>query len=834
MPRPKWTLNTIYISERLQERLRPISRCALTTVVAPMGYGKTTAVNWYLAGRAKAEDAVIVRISVYSDHLAIFWKSVQDAFDHAGLPLLRGYACPDDAAGASLLADDLCHGLAGRGSVYIFIDDFHLLTDGRITEFLCTLVNRLPENVHLIVASRDRFLPGDAVMRLGSRVYPIGAEHLRLNHTELSIYAHRCGTDLTDTQVETLLHASEGWFSAVYLNLRTLSEHGALPDRHSDIYTMFSAAMIEPLSPRQQEFLAVMGLADEFTAPMARFVTGDPDTDRLLTMLTEQNAFVTRLPDGVSYRFHHMMKVCAEQAFAALPGQTRRAYHGRYGAWYSAHGQYLHALAAYRKGEDYDAVLRVIQDDAGILLAALSPEEVLAFLDACPRDTLQAHPLTLLVLMRRMFTWQQIPKMLELRALLLAGIEAHPELPDAERDNLLGECDLIMSFLQYNDIAAMSRLHRSAAARMTRPAISIRNEGSWTFGSPSVLMMFHRTPGQLDAELDAMNACMPHYYRLTNGHGQGAERIMDAEAALLRGRFADAAIFLERARAAIAGNGQENMALCCDFLERRLALCVDTAPPEPPAHKRAALLAQHDTMWLRIFDSACAYCAALTGQTGQVPALFREHALHTVHFLAPCRPMMEMIENQVYLAEGAYARVIGRSEGLLAQCTQQHYALVALQVRIQTAAAYAALGKRPEARSLLGQALREAEPDGLLLPFAENGRGLRPLLAGGAWEADLGDFPQRAADCIAAYEARCAALCAPGGGPPALAGLTEREREIAALIAARLTNGEIARRLFLSDGSVKQYVHQIYAKLGLTGDAKSKRQQLIDQWHAKP
>ena len=406
MPKPKWTLNTIYISERLQERLRPISRCALTTVVAPMGYGKTTAVNWYLAGRAKAEDAAIVRISVYSDHLAIFWKSVQDAFEHAGIPLLRGYACPDDAAGASLLADDLCHGLAGRGRVYIFIDDFHLITDGRITEFLCALVNRLPENVHLIVASRDRFLPGDAVMRLGSRVYPIGAEHLRLNHTELSIYAHRCGTDLTDAQVETLLHASEGWFSAVYLNLRTLSEHGALPDRHSDIYTMFSAAMIEPLSPRQQEFLAVMGLADEFTAPMARFVTGDPDTDRILTMLTEQNAFVTRLPDGVSYRFHHMMKVCAEQAFAALPEQTRRTYHGRYGAWYSAHGQYLHALAAYRKGEDYDAVLQVIQDDAGILLAALSPEEVLAFLDACPRDTLQAHPLTLLVLMRRMFTWQ--------------------------------------------------------------------------------------------------------------------------------------------------------------------------------------------------------------------------------------------------------------------------------------------------------------------------------------------------------------------------------------------------------------------------------------------
>ncbi len=99
MPKPKWKLNTIYISERLQESLRPISRCALTTVVAPMGYGKTTAVNWYLEERAKAGPLRVVRISVYSDNLAIFWRSAQDAFARAGIDLLREYACPTDAAG---------------------------------------------------------------------------------------------------------------------------------------------------------------------------------------------------------------------------------------------------------------------------------------------------------------------------------------------------------------------------------------------------------------------------------------------------------------------------------------------------------------------------------------------------------------------------------------------------------------------------------------------------------------------------------------------------------------------------------------------------------------
>ena len=97
MPRQK-RLNTIYISERLQEKLRPIAHSRLTTVVAPMGYGKTTAVNWYLAQRTETEDAAVIRISVYSDNLAIFWRSVQEAFDHAGFPALRDYDCPADDA----------------------------------------------------------------------------------------------------------------------------------------------------------------------------------------------------------------------------------------------------------------------------------------------------------------------------------------------------------------------------------------------------------------------------------------------------------------------------------------------------------------------------------------------------------------------------------------------------------------------------------------------------------------------------------------------------------------------------------------------------------------
>ena len=58
--------------------------------------------------------------------------------------------------------------------------------------------------------------------------------------------------------------------------------------------------------------------------------------------------------------------------------------------------------------------------------------------------------------------------------------------------------------------------------------------------------------------------------------------------------------------------------------------------------------------------------------------------------------------------------------------------------------------------------------------------------------------------------------------------LTAREQEIASLVAARLSNREIAEKLFLSEGSVKQYVNQIYSKLLLEGDPRTKRRRLTD------
>lgn len=825
MPKRKPSFNTIYISERVQECLRPIARCALTTVVAPMGYGKTTAINWFLAEKTKGGKAVAIRLSIYSEKLPMLWRSAQDAFRFAGLDVLSAFDFPTGEAAATLVLEELCRAFSsGKTAYYLFLDDFHLLRDERAVRFICRISARLPENAHLIVASRDRFLPAGDIVRLGGNLHQIGMEHLRLNHTELAVYAHRCGAELSEQQLEALLRSSEGWFSAIYLNLRALSERGRLPDASSDIFEMFTAAMIDPLPPGRQEFLAVMGLADEFTAEMARFVTENPETDAIIQDLTGQNAFVTRLPDSQRYRFHHMMKECALRKFRTLPERSQTRYWNRFGVWYGAQGQYLHALGAYRMSGNSDAALTIIEKDAGNLLSALHPGELLERLNACPEEVLMRHPTAILVLMRRLFTWRQIPKMLQLKALLERAIAESPDMPEEECGNLLGECDLIMSFLMYNDITKMSELHRSASRQMSRPAVTIQAGSSWTFGSPSVLMMYYRAPGELQKETHEMHECMPHYYRITNGHGLGAELVMDAEASFMQGRLHEAEIGLERARAAIAGSGQENMALCCDFLELRLLRSGGRRRLDIKA-RAEALLARHDVVLLNMFESILAYYYALLQEAEKIPDVFRLHRLDTVNYFAPGKPMMELIENQVYLAQGEFPRVIGRSELLLSVCESLHYALVALHIRLQTASAYEALGNRAMARKLLVRALEDAEPDGFVLPFAENAPYLMDLYLALSRELET---PFAASVCELSEHWLSRQQTSGSRQEPieALRELSERERSVAQLMALRKTNREIAETLFLSEGTVKQYINRIYSKLQLTGTAQEKRRAL--------
>ena len=104
------------------------------------------------------------------------------------------------------------------------------------------------------------------------------------------------------------------------------------------------------------------------------------------------------------------------------------------------------------------------------------------------------------------------------------------------------------------------------------------------------------------------------------------------------------------------------------------------------------------------------------------------------------------------------------------------------------------------------------------MPFLENYDYIRPLLARETQSL-------LAAQIMALGEAAKARNTA-STRPAVFDALTTREYEIVELMGQRLSNREIAERLYLSEGSVKQYVNQIYSKLHIEGDTRTKRTQL--------
>ena len=109
---------------------------------------------------------------------------------------------------------------------------------------------------------------------------------------------------------------------------------------------------------------------------------------------------------------------------------------------------------------------------------------------------------------------------------------------------------------------------------------------------------------------------------------------------------------------------------------------------------------------------------------------------------------------------------------------------------------------------MLVEALEQAQESGFLRTFADHGLILAPGLMEAARQ---GVNPEYVGHILAVIRKE-------GGEKVASAGivepLSEREVEVLRLVAAGLSNREIADKLYLSPGTIKTHVHNICGKLG--------------------
>lgn len=823
-------LNDIYITERLKQRLTVIGSASITTVVAPMGFGKTTAITWWMKQQNKYHpDWVILRQMIDTPSVTDFWSGLCRSL--RGYPTLKeqlaALGFPGDIQAMSIMAELIEDALPETDRrIYYVLDDLHIFSDKRLVTLLLYLSRRLENRIQFILLSRSQILSEDERMRMGAGLGEISANDLRLNESEVALYARRCGLTANECDIAALAAASEGWISMVYLNFKAYSQTGVWISGSADIFNLIDQILLAPLSERQQEFLILIGITDGFTAEEAAYLWQQTDTEELIESLSQSNAFITRNENGV-YRYHHMMRQCTRQRFSRLPAERQAAAYARLGDWHLSQQEYVAAQLSYHRAQAWGKLLDALSTDCGKSLGGEYQDTLYRWSVECPVPLLMGHPDAVLVLMRKLFAFRRIPEMFRLKELLMNSLNTDTTLTEQERQDYLGECELVMSFLKYNDISAMSAHHRDACAMMSRSSRCIDPNGTWTFGAPSILMAYHRTAGGLDNENAEMRECMPYYYQVVDGHGNGAEHVMQGETDFMRNLLTDAQISYHLAVSAATRRKQHSIRVTAEFLGMRMALLEGDAEKllTIMSQLRDSLRENKQYILLNTFDMCQTWIYSLLGNTAEVPAWIADGAPPAM-VMYPATPMLQAIYMQYLLARGRYAEVVAKREEAAALYESARSLQCRIHLHIQLAAALERLGRGGQAMEELKTALDLALPDGIVMPFAENCDYITIQLQGLQKRGVYPEQIEKILTLAAQYRESKHRILRDIWGKDEDYGLSERELEIAKLAARRLTNREIADRLHLAEGTVKNQLSRIFVKLGISGDSKNKRLEL--------
>src|SRR5947209_354085 len=208
---------------RLTQRMNTALRGTITLIVAPAGWGKTTLlIAWHADASLGAWPLAWVSLDEGDNDPIRFWTYVISALNtlHPGVgetPLALMYASSSPPI-EDVLTTLLNALIQLPTETALALDDYHLIEAQPIHDALTYLVEHLPPNVHLVIASRSEPLLPLARLRARSTLTELRAANLRFTPDETTAFLTEVmGLALSAEQVTALETRTEGWIAGLHL-----------------------------------------------------------------------------------------------------------------------------------------------------------------------------------------------------------------------------------------------------------------------------------------------------------------------------------------------------------------------------------------------------------------------------------------------------------------------------------------------------------------------------------------------------------------------------------------------------------------------------------------
>jgi len=836
------------------------SGCCLVLLSAPAGFGKTTLVSEWV---------------VHSD-LAYTWLSLDKADNDPlrfltylvaamqmiipgiGIDVLNELRAPGVALGSrpaqieSALTILINEVTQVQEHFIVVLDDYHAIEAPAVHAAVSFLLEHMPTQMHLVIASRIDPPLTIARLRGQGQLAEIHATDLGFALDEATIFLREAmDLDLSASQVSALEKRTEGWIAG--LQLAALSIRGcgdasdfiqAFTGSHRYILDYLTEEVLSHQSEDIQSFLKQTSILNRLSGSLCDAVAEREDSQKMLETLEAANLFIIPLDEERRwYRYHHLFADLLRQHLQREKGDLLPGLHRRASEWYEKNGQIPEAVDHALAAQEFERAADLVERTAWALLTRGELATVLGWISGLPYELMHTRARLAFFHSWAMDHSGEVDRVeecltgVDLREVAgeVATVRAHVA---AVRGNTAQSIALAQEatrqlpadnlFLRGLVAQTLGLAHHwggnpGAAAQALTQAIELSRAAGQTTLTVTALAFLGRAlvvQGKLrqavDTYQEVLELVVPQISRPVPyasiayvGIAGALYEWNDLDGAL---RYAKEGI--KRSQA----SGFIPYQLVGNIFSARVHLARGDLPQALESFHQAEYLEQNcDYAYVNaLLDELRIRLWVARENLAAAEEWVQAHWSRQVDDISLAQELEQItvagaLIKQSSSANNNAANDIGKALNLLSHLLEKAESAGRLpnmiKIMVLQALALQTCGDNIRALSTLEQALSLAEPECFRRTFLDEGESMSRLLYQARQQKIMPEF---SASLISASNAS-SQFSAEGLVEP----LSEREFEVLRLIAAGLSNQEIAQELVIAVSTVKSHINHIYGKLGV-------------------